>query len=61
MQIRCMSLDVIYSRIINCIYKLMNISVNIKQNFFKLCMSVAIYYRCTQRLSYFVTIWSVLE
>ena len=37
-------LDVIYSRIINYIYKMMNISINIKQNSFKLCMNVAICY-----------------
>ena len=34
--------DVIYSRIINYIYKIVNISVNNKQNSFKLCMSIAI-------------------
>ena len=34
-----MSLDVIYSRIINYVYKILNISVNIKQNSLKLCMS----------------------
>ena len=36
--------DVIYSRIINYTYKIMNISINIKQNFFKLCMNIAICY-----------------
>ena len=35
--------DVIYSRIINCIYKIVNISVNNKQNSFKLCMSIGIW------------------
>ena len=34
--------DVIYSRIINYIYKIVNISVNNKQNSFKLYMSIAI-------------------
>ena len=34
---------VIYSRIINYIYKIVNISVNNKQNSFKLCMSIAIW------------------
>ena len=33
--------DVIYSRLINSIYKMVNISVNSRQNFFKLCMTIA--------------------
>ena len=35
--------DVIYSRIINYIYKIVNISVNNKQNSLKLSMSIAIW------------------
>ena len=35
--------DVIYSRIINCIYQMVNISVNSRQKFFKLCMTIAIW------------------
>ena len=35
--------DVIYSRIINYMYKTMNISVNRTENSFKLCMSIAIW------------------
>ena len=35
--------DIIYSRIINYIYKIVNISVNNKQNSFKLCMRMAIW------------------
>ena len=35
--------DVIYSRIINYIYQMVNISVNIRQKFFKLCMIIAIW------------------
>ena len=35
--------DVIYSRITNYIYKIVNISVNNRQNYFKLCMSIAIW------------------
>ena len=35
--------DVIYSRIINYIYQMVNISVNRGQKFFKLCMTVAIW------------------
>ena len=34
--------DVIYSRVINGIYKMVNISVNNGQNSFKLCISIAI-------------------
>ena len=34
--------DVIYSRIINYIYQMVNISVNSRQKFFKLCMTIAI-------------------
>ena len=32
--------DVIYSRIINYIYQMVNISVNSRQKFFKLCMTI---------------------
>ena len=35
--------DVNYSRITNYIYKIVNISVNNRQNSFKLCMSIAIW------------------
>ena len=35
--------DVIYSRIINYIYQMVNISVNSRQKFFKLCMTIAIW------------------
>ena len=35
--------DVIYSRIINYIYQMVNISVNSGQKFFKLCMTIAIW------------------
>ena len=35
--------DVIYSRIIDYIYKIVNISVNNEQNSFKLCMSIVIW------------------
>ena len=34
--------DVIYSRILICIYKMVNISVNSWQSFFKFCMTIAI-------------------
>ena len=34
--------DVIFSRIINYIYQMVNISVNSRQKFFKLCMAIAI-------------------
>ena len=34
--------DVIYLRVINYIYKMVNIFVNKKQNSFKLCMSIAV-------------------
>ena len=42
-----MPLDVIYSRITNYFYKMMNISANIKQNSFKLCLNIAICYAHT--------------
>ena len=35
--------DVIYSRIINYTYQMVNISVNSRQKFFKLCMTIAIW------------------
>ena len=35
--------DVIYSRIINYIYQMVNISINRRQKFFKLCMTIAIW------------------
>ena len=35
--------DVIYSRIINYIYQMVNISVNSRQKLFKLCMTIAIW------------------
>ena len=35
--------DVIYSRIINYIYQMVNICVNSRQKFFKLCMTIAIW------------------
>ena len=35
--------DVIYSQIINYIYQMVNISVNSRQKFFKLCMTIAIW------------------
>ena len=38
----CVS-DVIYSRIINYIYQMVNISVNSRQKLFKLCMTIAIW------------------
>ena len=34
--------DVIYSRIIDYIYQMVNISINGRQNFFNLCMTVSI-------------------
>ena len=36
-----------YCGIINYIYKMMSICVNSRQNFFKLCMSIAIWYSYT--------------
>ena len=35
--------DVIYSRITNYIYQMVNMSVNSRQKFFKLCMTIAIW------------------
>ena len=35
--------DVIYSLIMNYIYQMVNISVNSRQKFFKLCMTIAIW------------------
>ena len=35
--------DVIYSQITNYIYQMVNISVNSRQKFFKLCMTIAIW------------------
>ena len=35
--------DVIYSRIINYIYQMVNISVNSRQKFLKPCMTIAIW------------------
>ena len=35
--------DVIYSRIIHYIYQMVNISVNSRQKFFKICMTIAIW------------------
>ena len=49
--------DVIYSRIINYTYQMVNISVNRGQKFFKFCMTIAIW-QCCSSYSFLATSYS---